>query len=175
MDLYNLFLRLYIKFCDNPYKRATVYKKMGVRMGKNCNIFGGVSFGSEPYLVELGDNVRITAGTQFITHDGGVYVLRILGLLPEGDIFGQIKVGSNVFIGLRSIIMPGVTIGDNVIIGAGSLVTKDIPSNSVAAGNPAKVLKTIDEYFEKNRYKADITKSMNAQEKRAYLFKKYQL
>lgn len=63
---------------------------------------------------------------------------------------GCIKVGNNCFIGHSVIILPGVTIGDNVIIGAGSIVTRDIPSDSVVAGIPAKVVCSLDGYYEKN-------------------------
>lgn len=54
------------------------------------------------------------------------------------------KTGKDVWIGSNSTVLPGVTIGDNAVIGAGSVVTKDIPKNTVAAGNPARVIKTID-------------------------------
>ncbi len=64
---------------------------------------------------------------------------------------GKVKIGNNVFIGAGSVVLPNVTIGNDVIIGAGSIVTKDIPSNSVAVGNPARVIKTFEEYFEENR------------------------
>ena len=57
--------------------------------------------------------------------------------------YGKIIIGNNCFIGARSTILPGVTIGDNTIIGAGSVVTKDIPSNVVAVGNPCKIIKDI--------------------------------
>jgi len=62
-------------------------------------------FGSEPYLVRLGDHVSITAGVKFISHDGGVWVFR--DRFPELDVFGPITVGSNVFIGINALIMPG--------------------------------------------------------------------
>lgn len=65
----------------------------------------------------------------------------------------NVRIGNRVFIGASAIVLPGVTIGDNVIIGAGSVVTKDIPSNSVAAGNPARVICSIDKYVEKERKK----------------------
>ncbi len=159
----------------NPNQIALLHKKYGVKMGGNCQIFGGVSFGSEPYLISLGNNVKITANNQFITHDGGINVLRNMDLLPNADKFGQIKVGNNVFIGLRCIIMPGVTIGDNVVIGAGSVVTKDIPSNSVAAGVPCKVIKPISEYYDSLKEVADYTKKMNPKEKKDYLTQKYNL
>jgi len=119
---------------------------MGVRVGTDCRIFGIPEevFGSEPYLCRLGDHVTITSGVKFISHDGGVWVFR--DQFPDLDVFGPITVGNNVFIGINAIIMPGVTIGDNVVIGSGSVVTRDIAANSVAAGVPARVLRSLDEY-----------------------------
>lgn len=64
---------------------------------------------------------------------------------------GAIIIGNNVYIGRKTTILKNVTIGDNVIIGYGSLVTKNIPANSVAAGVPAKVICTIDEYYERRK------------------------
>ena len=68
---------------------------------------------------------------------------------------GRVNIGNNVFIGAESVVLPNVTIGDNVVIGANSTVTKDIPSNSVYAGNPAKFICTIDEYIETNKRKME--------------------
>lgn len=157
----------------NPYKIALLHQKNGVKMGSNCQIFWGVSFGSEPYLISLGNNVKITAKNQFITHDGGINVLRNLELLPNADKFGKIVVGDNVFIGIGCTIMPGVKIGDNVVIGTGSIVTKDIPSNTVAAGVPCKVIKTIDDYYRSLKDEVDYTKHMKQNEKKEYLLEKY--
>lgn len=65
--------------------------------------------------------------------------------------------------------MPGVTIGDNVLVAAGSVVTKSIPSNVVVGGNPAKILCSIEEYYERNK-KYDLhSKRMNSKEKREFL------
>jgi galactoside O-acetyltransferase len=64
-----------------------------------------------------------------------------------------VEIGDNCWIGAGSIICPGVTIGDNCVIGAGSIVTKDIPANSVAVGNPCKVLRSINEHDMKYYYK----------------------
>lgn len=64
---------------------------------------------------------------------------------------GKVKIGNNVFIGMQSTILKGVTIGNNVIIGANSLVNKDVPDNCVVAGNPAKVIMSLDEYYEKRK------------------------
>jgi acetyltransferase-like isoleucine patch superfamily enzyme len=122
------------------YKRAELYhKKYGMKIGNNCVIWGSVDFGSEPYLITIGDHVEITDNVRFITHDGGVLVLNNMGALQNADVFGKISIGNNVFIGLNSIILPGTIIEDNVVIGAGSVVTKDIPSNTVAYGNPCRV------------------------------------
>jgi acetyltransferase-like isoleucine patch superfamily enzyme len=176
--LLDIILKIYekilLKYCS-PQKRATIFKKRGVRMGKGCQIFQSVGFGSEPYLVSLGDKVKITSGTKFITHDGGIEVLRNLDLLPDADYFGEINIGNNVFIGNHCIILPGVKIGDNVVIGAGSVVTKSIPSNSVCAGVPAKVLKSIDEYYEKLKNGSVKTKTLSAYEKKSFLIKMFDI
>lgn len=96
--------------------------------------------------LEIGSKVSISSGVHIYTHDSSKY--RAYDL-PKDPINGThierapVKIGSNVQIGANSIILPGVTIGDNVIIGALSLVNKDIPSNTIAVGNPCKVLKSI--------------------------------
>lgn len=154
-------------------KRAELLRKQGVKIGNNCEIYSNTSFGSEPYLIEIGNNVRITEGVTLTTHDGGMYVLRNMNKLPNADKFGKIKIGNNVHIGIRSIVMPGVTIGDNVVIGAGSVVTKDIPSNSVAVGIPCKVIETIDDYYKKNKDKVLYTKNKTVEEKRKILQEQY--
>lgn len=115
-----------------------IARELGVSIGENCLIFSNPyrCFGSEPYLVEIGNHVEITSGCQFATHDGAVWTLRVEPELAKFDKFGKITVGNNVFIGINSTILPGVTIGDNCIVGAGSLVTKDIPSAKCGAGYP---------------------------------------
>lgn len=91
--------------------------------------------------------------------------------LSDVDLFGKITIGNNVQFGSNVIVMPRVTIGDNCIIGAGAIVTKDIPSNSVAVGIPAKVVETIEEYKEKNSERFVHTKGMTYKEKKDYLDK----
>ncbi|MFU1993390.1 acyltransferase [Priestia megaterium] len=150
-------------------KRAEMYKGKLGKLGNNCEVFMKVSFGSEPYLIEIGDNVRITYGVKFITHDGGIYVLRNLGLADKGAVYGKIRIGDNTFIGNDVIILPGVTIGSNCVIGAGSVITRSIPDNSVAAGVPAKPLRTIQDYYEKNKPFIHETIGMNSFQKKEYL------
>lgn len=142
------------------------FKRGGGKIGKNCEIQSQVEFGGEPYLITIGDHVRITQGVKFITHDGGVWVLRNIPELSDIDVFGPIKIGNNVHIGWNVVIMPNTTIGDNCIIGAGAIVTKDIPSNSVAVGVPAKVIESIDEYKLKVLRKAVHTKKLSREDKR---------
>ena len=90
--------------------------------------------------VEFGDNVFIGPNCGFYTAGHPVEVdLRNKGL----EYARPIKVGNNVWIGGNVVVLPGVNIGDNVVIGAGSVVTKDIPSNVVAYGNPCKIKRKI--------------------------------
>nr|WP_316613836.1 acyltransferase [uncultured Ruminococcus sp.] len=151
------------------YSQAELFVKRGGKIGKGSEFHGKVVFGSEPYLIEIGDNVRFADGVIFSTHDGGMWVLRNLGLLPGADNIARIKVGNNVQIGYRAIINQGVTIGDNCIIASGSIVTHDIPSNSICAGIPAKVIETIDDYYQKRKETCVFTKNMDKKEKKAYL------
>ncbi len=143
--LFNFFYYRYLIF-TNPSEFA---KKIGVNVKGRLKIYGANTgmFGSEPWLITLGDNVHIVGGTSFINHDGGVLILR--DKYPTLEITKRIDIGDNVYIGLNSIIMPGVRIGNNVIIGAGSIVNKNIPDNSVYAGVPAKFIKTLEEYLSK--------------------------
>jgi acetyltransferase-like isoleucine patch superfamily enzyme len=118
------------------------YRNLGVSIGERCEIRGGVNFGSEPYLIKIGDHVRINAGVQLITHDGGTWVLREYADIENREnltLFKKIEIGNNVHIGSDALIMPGVTIGDNCIIGCGAVVTKSVPSNSVAVGVCCKI------------------------------------
>ena len=149
------------------------YKKLGMKVGKNCSFVSpGPNFGSEPYLIEFGDDVTVSFDVAFVTHDAGTRVLRNLAKTEkekETVIYGKIIVGNNCFIGCRTTILPGVKIGDNCIIGAGSVVNKDIPSNSVAAGVPCKVICTIDEYKKKHDSDFLYMVSMPADKKKKFL------
>lgn len=120
--------------------------KMGLKVGKNFNRQGGCKIDfSHCWLISIGDQVTLAAGVHILAHDASTH--HQMGYTK----IGLVNIGNNVFVGAHSIILPNVKIGNNVIIGAGSMVTRDIPDNSVAAGNPARVIGNTDKYIEKHR------------------------
>ncbi|MDH5881665.1 acyltransferase [Vibrio sp. S/42/10] len=121
-------------------------RKLGVKVGQNCRIYIR-DWGSEPFLIDIGDNVTIAANTRIINHDGSPWIFRT----DRGRYFyyDKVTIKDNVFVGMNCTILPGVTIGSNVIVGAGTVVTKDLSSGYVYAGNPAKIIKPISGYIEK--------------------------
>lgn len=148
-------------------------RSIGVTLGNNVHFYGMPSgmFGTEPWLITIGDNVHITAGCMFVTHDGGTLILR--KDVPDLEWTAPISIGSDVYIGIRSIIMPGVTIGNRVIVGAGSIVSHDIPENSVAVGAPARVIKSVDQYLEEMKKKSLKCGHLKGLEKEAVLKKHF--
>ena len=104
-------------------------------------------------LIRLGNNVHIASNVSFLTHDGTHLLLNNLDAVIEKggaqEKIGCIEIGDNVFVGSGTHIMYGTKIGSNVIIGTCSVVTHDIPDNSVAVGAPARVIGTFDSYLEK--------------------------
>lgn len=163
-------ITIFMLAVSKPSKRAKIFRKIGVAMGKNCQIFSNCNFGSEPYLVHLGNNVKITSGCKFITHDGGVEVLRNLDNdLKNIDVFGKIVVGNNVFFGNNCIVMPNCNLGDNIVVAAGSVVTKNFPSNVVIGGVPAKIIKSLEQYRVNILNKCIFTKDMKPAAKKRVL------
>lgn len=163
---------IYGKFFLRSNKRRIKYlKDAGAKIGKNVTVGKIDIFGSEPYLIEVGDNTYFSGGdSRLLTHDGGIMQLKHMGITEKGyDYFGKIKIGKNCFIGHNCIVMKNVTIGDNCIIGAGAIVAKSIPTGCVAAGVPAKVICTVEEYYEKNKERYDDTLGWNGYKKRQYI------
>lgn len=128
-------------------------RNRGIRIGKNVNFrfpYHTTIDMTRPCLIEFGDNIDINDNFTVMTHDFGTFVF-----LEKYDDFvncsGKVSIGSNIVIGRDVTILKGVTIGDNCIIGLGSVVSKSIPSNSVAVGSPARVICSIDEYYQKRK------------------------
>lgn len=138
MNLRGLIRRLHVKWLQIASNEARIkyLRKRGMKIGNDC-LMNTLLF-SEPYLVEIGDHVAIAGGTQFISHDGAIWCFR--DEIKNGDIFGKIRIGNNVFIGNNCVILPNTTVGDNCIIGIGSIVRGQFPDDSVIIGNPAKVI-----------------------------------
>lgn len=103
---------------------------------------------TRPFLIKIGNDVKITRGVTILTHGYDWNVLAGLHDVVLGS-GGGTTIVNNVFIGMNTTILKGVHIGNNVVIGAGSLVNKDVPDNCVAAGNPCKVICPIEDYYQK--------------------------
>lgn len=144
--MFNKLINTLIKY----YSVRIYAKKIGVEISEDTRLIGkNIDFGSEPYLISIGQHVTISSNVQFITHDGGTWVFREEEKYKNTVKYGRIIIGNNVFIGSRTILMPGIEIGRNCVIAAGSVVTKSVPSNSVVGGNPAKFICDINEYKNK--------------------------
>lgn len=118
----------------------------GVKTGSNCRIYTRF-FGSEPWLIRIGNKVTISPKVQFITHDGSTWLFS--DDKGRRQLFRRIEIENEVFIGMDSIIMPGVKISSNVIVAAGSVVVKSVPSGAIVGGNPAKIIGNYYKYEER--------------------------
>ena len=145
------------KFAYGPKVSSEAYiehlRSLGMVIGEDVRIYSPthcIIDATRPWMVEIGNNVSITEGVTILTHgyDWSVFKGKYGDVLGSA---GRVKIGDNVFIGMNTTILKGVTIGDNVVVGANSLINKDVPSNSVVVGNPQRVVCTIDDYLEKRR------------------------
>jgi maltose O-acetyltransferase len=119
---------------------------MGLKVGRNFKrLHGTILDPAHCWLITIGDNVTMAPRVHILAHDASTFAH--LGYTK----IGLVTIGSNVFIGAGSVILPNVTIGDNVVIGANSTVTGDIAANTVAAGSPARHVCTLGAFLEKNR------------------------
>jgi len=123
-------------------------RRQGLKIAEDCRFAGLPSFGSEPYLITIGKHVAMASNVSFITHDGGTWVFRHQDRFKKVIKYGRINVLENCVIGKGAIILPGVTIGPNSVIAAGAVVTRSVPPNVLAMGNPAKPVMTIEQYAE---------------------------
>ena len=173
MSRLNFLWAYYIKSRANP---VIYLRSLGVKIGNNCDILTSPhNFGTEPWLIELGNNVTIGQGVLLITHDGTSRLFRDWqpGSCPYGNKFGTIAIRDNCFIGSNAILLAGIQIGPDSAVGAGSVVTKTVPPRVIAAGNPARVIKTLDEYLKSYHQRMTTIQAVNRDELRSELTKKF--
>lgn len=144
-------------------KRQNLLKEMFTEIGENCYIeppfysnFGGahIHFGKNVYCnfgTTMVDDTHIYVGDYTMFGPNVTVATAGHPILPElreqlYQYNAPVHIGKNCWIGAGAIILPGVTVGDNVVIGAGSVVTKDLPNNVVAVGNPCKILRKVNEH-----------------------------
>lgn len=154
IKLYNLRLR-WAKSSPNRYIKFL--RKKGVIIGDKIDFHGGTKNISiditRPSLVSIGSNISFNKNFTLLTHDWGGYVIRnkFKEFIPSS---GPVKIGSNIVFGRNVTVLKGVTIGDNCIIGLNSIITNDIPANSIAIGSPARVVSTLEDYYKKRKKQA---------------------
>lgn len=146
--MFSLIQQFFFRIGGNSL-RIIIARKWGVKIGRNCVINPPTTF-TKPYLVKIGNDCVITSGVTFLTSDGAIRILRKKNDF-DGTVYAPIIIKDNCFIGINSIILPNITIGPNSVIGAGSVVTKDVPPNSIYAGNPAKFVSSYSKYLEKSK------------------------
>jgi acetyltransferase-like isoleucine patch superfamily enzyme len=124
---------------------AEKFRKQGAKVGENCFIQIN-ELASEPYLVEIGNNVAIAPSVTLITHDGASVIFR--DEFPALRHFGRIIIEDNCFVGARAIITAGVKIGKGSVVGPMSVVVRDVKPGSIVIGNPAIQVSTVEKYKE---------------------------
>ena len=116
--------------------RIAYLRAAGISIGKDCMISWGAKLDVSGGRIIIGDRCTITHGCILLSHDRAEKRID-----PRDKGQGMVRLGNDVFVGVNSVILRGVTIGDYAIVGAGSVVTKDVPAQVVVAGNPARVIK----------------------------------
>lgn len=153
MSIRNLVRKAIFREKADSSEYISLLRKKGMRIGERVLILNPKAITideTRPWLIEIGNDVQIANGVCIMTHGYDWSVLKG----KYGDVLGssgKVRIGNNVFLGLNTVILKGVTIGDNVIIGAGSVVTHDIPGNCIASGNPARRIMSLDEYYDKRK------------------------
>ena len=159
---------LYRTFLSSK-KYVRYLRRLGCKVGEDVSLYQPINTITiditRPWLISIGDHVRITKGVTILTHDYGWSVIKGI----SGEVIGsarEVRIGNNVFIGVNTVILKGTTIEDHVIIGAGSIVSGHLEAESVYGGVPCRKLMTLEAYYEKRRSKAkeeylEIMKRMN--------------
>lgn len=158
MGIKEVFRKLFLKEKYNSNTYIDFLRKKGIEIGNDCTIYAPNKTFIDiqyPWMIKIGNNVRITEGCKILTHDYAWSVLKGLPYSNGGGAVlgasGIVEIGNNVFIGMNTIITRNVRIGDNVVVGAGSVVTKDCESNFVYAGNPARRIMSVEEFYKKRK------------------------
>lgn len=165
-----MIIKHFIDSLVNSYLRKTDpvkwARRLGVTVGEHTAISPDTHFPSEPYLVSIGNHVQVTRAVSIYTHGGGHIVRR---QVPDFDCFGKVIIEDWAYIGSQSQIMPGVTIGKGSLVAAGSVVTKSVAPGTVVAGNPAKVICTVEDYIRRNSIYNTKTAGLNSKDKKSRL------
>ena len=159
--------KIHIKKMSIEEIKLEAWREQGMKIGNDVHIYSDI-FSKEPYMIFIDDNTTLSGNVTLVTHDNS-----ISKYLPEyTDIFGEIHIGKNCFIGMGSMILPGVSLADNTIVAAGSVVTKSVQEAGIVIGGaPAKVIGKVSDLKEKNlEYGIDI-RGMNLAEKQEFLMK----
>jgi acetyltransferase-like isoleucine patch superfamily enzyme len=117
------------------------WRAQGVKIGVDCAIYEAFLDPLCPFLIEIGDRVIMSGGVAVLAHDAVLMGWR------RKQRFARVRILDDCFIGHRAMIMPGVTIGPRSVVAAGAIVTKDVPADTIVAGNPARVLTTLPDYL----------------------------
>lgn len=148
------------RYAYTSTKRYISYlKNKGIKIGNNFVVYSNgplrniVIDTTRPSLVSIGDNVCINKNFILLTHDfvSAIFLRKYCDFIPSS---GAVEIGNNVSFGANCTVLKNVKIGDNSFIAAGSIVTKDIPSNCIAAGIPCKVVCSMDDYYERRKKNA---------------------
>lgn len=140
----HFFKRLIRKLINKRESEVDLYQ--GLKIGEGTHWSIANLDGLVPQLISVGKHCRITPGVMILTHDASFF--NHTGRYRVAPV----HIGDRVYIGYGAIIMPGVTIGEDAIVGAGAVVTRDVPSNTVVAGVPARVLCSTTEMIERERH-----------------------
>jgi maltose O-acetyltransferase len=121
-------------------------QRAGLRLGRNVFVAGGTHLDPDfCWLIEIGDDAVISLGVMVLAHDASTR--RHIGYTRVA----RVRIGARVFVGAHAIVLPGVTIGDDAIVAAGSVVRHDVPTGTVVAGNPARVINDVAAYAQRHR------------------------
>ena len=151
-----------VKRINGEVLTSTLVKR-GMRVGNNFNRQQGSYIDpTHCFLIEIGNNVTFSIRVTVLAHDASTK--KSTGYTK----IGKVIIGDNVFVGANATILPNVKIGDNSIIGANSVVTKDISANCVAAGNPVKIICSLEEFLNRNQEKMETAQKFG----REYRFSK---